>query len=206
MKFDHVFWTYRQVARGCQLNSLVGFEDDFEIGLGTPVLHYFPDDVTVAMDPVFDKDTITPDNLRGVVRLVSGRMSEHLRGKNLQNVEYLPVSVLNHRGRPVQPQYEIIHPIHPIDCLDYTACGITYCDPDDEEFIQEMKSFVLDIDKCGNFPPLFRIERMAEHVLIHRGLAKELDDAGFTGNGWIEPSDIGDVWLAGPLPIHLLDA
>lgn len=205
MNFDHVFWTYREVAKGCRTKGIRGFEDDFEIGLGTPVLESFPLNVTVPMNPDFPTNTITPDNLDNIDRIVSERMSEFLISKNLPNVEFLPVTLINHKGRPVKPSYKLVHPIHAIDCLDDAACSVTFSDPDDNEYIEKMAAFALDVRKCSDFPPLFRVARIASHVLIHRELAKELDDARFSGNAWIEPSAIGDVRLFGALPIQRLD-
>ncbi len=197
MKFDHVIWTFRLVNKGCYISRLFGFDNKYQITLGTPLLESFPADATFKMKPTFPKNTITPDNLKSFERLVSTPMCDFLRSKELRNVEFLPVTVLNHRGRPVKPPYHIVHPIHAIDCLDDVACGITFDDPPDNDYIEEVENFVLDPDKCDDFPAIFRVKRMGVHIMVHRQLAKELDEAGFTGNGWIEPSRIGGMWLGG---------
>ncbi len=198
MKFDHVFWTYRNVSKGCWLNKL-DFEDDYLIDVGIPVSEDYPETVSIAMDPDFPKDTIVTDHIRGPYRICSERLVEFLKSKELPNVEYLPITILNHRGRAVDSPYFIVHPIHAVDCLDEEACEVT--DSSIAKYIKSLKHFILDDAKSQNLPPLMRVKRFASHVMIHRSLAEELDEAGFTGLGWLELSDMeGESLDMGGLP------
>lgn len=189
MAFEHVFWAYRETPHGCRLQGLQNVEKGFQISDGVPRQANFSGDAHFTMNPDFPDDTIMLDNLKNTsVHIVaSERLKRFLEGQQLPNMEYLPVTIFNHKSRPVSPPYFIIHPIHPVDCIDFDASEATWDELDDEA-IERIGNFVVDDSKCDALPPLFRPNGLSRHLLVHRELAAALDAQGFTGNGWVEPS------------------
>lgn len=191
MNFDHVFWTQRRTTHGCHLGGTSPVEDGWEIGDGVPREDGFPNNVTLQMKSDFPRDTLTPDCLNSITchTIISERLRDYLRSRDFDNLEFLPVTILNHKGSPVASPYAIVHPVHPVDCLDIQACNVTW-EPMDDSLISNLSSFELDSSKVDDVPPIMRIAGLSYHVAVHRSIAKELDDEGFTGNGWTEPNDL----------------
>ena len=201
MAFNHVFWVDQAVPHGCWLGRLSGFEKGYQIRNGVPRAEGWPSDVSLEMSKDFRKYTLTPDCVNSInaATIISERVVEFLREKELPNVEYLPVTILNHKGKAVDTPYFILHPVHLVDCLDVDACQTTFGLMSKKNY-EKIGSFVPDESKCDDLPPIMRIAGLSFHVAVHRDLAREIDDAGFTGIGWYEPSDLVGKHLVQALP------
>ncbi len=201
MKFDHLFWTYRRFKKSCWLEDEIdGFKDEPFLSIGRSFKDNYPDDVSIAMDADFPKDTVVLDHLRNDLQICSGGLTDFLKSKEIDNVEYLPIWLINHKGRKVKPCFNILNPVTPIDCLDLAACNVRYFD-EEEGVIDTVEKFVIDETKCQDFPALMRIEGIRGKVLIHRELAMAIDAEGFTGCGWLELADMVGKDLFYSLPI-----
>ncbi len=201
MAFNHVFWVNRRIEHGCWLGGLSDFEDSWEVGDGVPRVDGWPSDVSLEMSQDFRKYTLTPDCVKSsnAAMIISQPVVEFLRAKELANVEYLPVTVLNHKGKAVDTPYFILHPIHPVECLDTDKCAIAWSIGDDT-VIDTLGAFHSDDNKCQDLPPMMRIAGLSYHVAVHRDLAGEIDAAGFSGIGWYEPEQLVGISLAQRLP------
>lgn len=94
-------------------------------------------------------------------------------------IEYLPFTIIDHRGRPFSSDYTIVNPIGTLDCLDHAASG-TVWGKDDPTRIITVKEYVLDPRKVEMAPPLFRIAGDPTELVVTQVLADALKPHKFT--------------------------
>lgn len=194
MKLNYVIWDNKHVENAVVLYRLQGVENKWELNEGIPRSADFTAEATFKMDLDLLYNTILTDNLKNKDMLVvaSRRLKEFLEEWNLEKVEYLPVTIIDHKGKPIQENYFIIHPIHPIPCLDVEKCGATWS-PLDEEAIDFIERMVIDESLIDTRTQSITVDRKLFRpkyfdciTLVRRDLAEAIDEAGFTGVEWME--------------------
>jgi hypothetical protein len=206
MEFNHLFWAHQRVPHGCWVLEMTGIEDDFEIDYGIEQKDDFGENATFEMDPDWANDTLTPDhlnNIQGYI-LVSERLCDFLRAKELPSVQYLPVTVKNHKGRPLKPPYFLVHPTGTVDCIDLAASGVEYGRLAKTE-IQKFTELVIDPAKAAALRPLCRLKHLSRYVAVERSLVQAMEAAGFTGNGFVPASKMAGNNLMGSLNRYTVD-
>jgi hypothetical protein len=151
-------------------------------------LEPWPADVRLHMDPNFPKALQLPDcvkNLPGAI-VVSKRLKEFIAAAKPVHVEYLPVSIINHKGKLASSEYFIINPYKLQDCIDQKASTIDW-NPIDTSLIAACTNLVLDEKKIEKNAKVFRLEHYPSKVLFARELADGIKQAKFTGLKFIEP-------------------
>jgi hypothetical protein len=169
-----------------------GIDRDWELKEGVPRAAGFPAGVAFRMSDRHKKSvglTDSPMNMSDLV-VVSSPLKGFLEAKILKNVEYLPVSIINHKGRVASRDYFIVHTVESQDCLDVQKSGCTYnhISPGDIDWVQNI---VLDPARIDPDMRLFRIKNFGGPVLVRRDLSEEILQAGFKGVIFIELSDYG---------------
>lgn len=188
---DYVIWRWRNEGNSCLLLPPERLARDWELYKGVPRTAHFPPDVLFRMSDDHRKNMGLTDNLMNVGTLIvaSDRLKRFFEVKALKNVEYLPVSIINHKNRVASKDYFIVHPVVPQDCLDIQASGSTYSTIVPNDIIQ-VDSLVIDPDRVDPEADLFRIKDFGEPVLIRRQLAIELLEADFTGLYFVEVDEL----------------
>jgi hypothetical protein len=186
----YLIWESRAVPNVCTLDELRGFEDTLELNKGVPWAAKFPADVAFTMHPDFPNNTLLGDNLinNEMLLVVSKRLKEFLEARALPKVEYLQVTIVNHKGRPASRDYFIVHPVDPVDCLDLAKCQAKISRIDGET-VQRLKQLALDEARLDPDRQLFRPKFYYDIALARTDLAAAIDAAGFTGIRWVEPED-----------------
>jgi hypothetical protein len=186
-KSQFVIWRYAQVDGACMLGALQGVEDSYELRDGIPRAKGFPGKANFRMDPDFPDDTVLIDNLRSENFLIvaSLRLSDFVQGIVPGRVEYLPVTILNHKGKVASRDYRLINPIEPIDCLDMELCK---AEPDiiDPDSIRSVERLVIKEDKIPEARWMFRPKGLYRVILVRRELADKIKAEKFTGVRWLE--------------------
>lgn len=171
----------------CKLTHLDGVYDAFEIDEGTPRSHRWPDDVVTRMDPQFPHDAGLADSLFGAGFLIlSGKARQEMRAAMISDVEFLPVRILDHRGRMASSDYSLANPLKICDCLDEKASRSRRCQRD-PVVITACESLVLKEKKIPGHLHVFRLEHWRKVILIRRSLADRLIHAGVTDLAFVEP-------------------
>lgn len=190
---NYVIWDSKDEGNSCVLLSIKNVKRDFELQEGIPKIADFPKDAFFPMDPQYKKNVKLTDNLINTDSLivVSSKLKDFLQAQQLKNVEYLRVSIINHKGRLASNDYFIVHPIIPQDCLDIEKSGATWNDiiPTD---IDSVDKLVIDEAKIDPEVALFRLKYFCPPVLVRRDLAKAITQAGFTGVLWVELDEYGE--------------
>lgn len=184
---NHVVWRWRNEGSSCLLLPPERVPRSFELYEGVPRAAGFPADALFRMSHDHPKNMGLTDNLMNVGTLIvaSLALKRFFEARPLKNVEYLPVTIVNHKERVASRDYFIVHPVVPQDCLDIQASGSTYSTlvPTD---IVDVDQLIIDPARVDPEVELFRLQHFGEPVLIRRRLAIELLEAGFTGLYFVE--------------------
>lgn len=187
---DYLVWTDEPVPHGCRLTLLEGFEDSWLLNKGHPCTADWPDDVAFRMDPSQPHDMVLGDNLENnfLLLVVSERLSEFIAARQPREVEVLPVTILDHRGRATKTRYRLVNPTRPVDCLDLERSGAERSELDPSS-INAVSRLVLDEARLDRERLLFRPLGFYDVTLVRRDLAEAMRAEGFTGVRWIEVGD-----------------
>jgi hypothetical protein len=192
-----VHWGRQRVDNGIVLDDLKGVDDgsfeEYTVSDGEPQ-EDFPKTAYFNAHERYPNNRVLTDraDIVGSYVVVSQRLRDFLVAKNLKNVEFLPVRVQSHEKELLPAQYYIVHPVHPVECIDAEASGAKVDELDDDYF-ESMDRFVVKAPLSETLPLVFRIEGLSRHIVVHRDLAREIDAQGFTGHKWIEPSELPDL-------------
>ena len=190
MECKYVIWTTKQEPNCCVLKGLQGVEKQYQLQDGVSRIDGFTEAASFSMNPDFPNDMVLTDNLINIdmMKIISKRVKSFLEEYDVQKVEYLPVKIINHKGRVASHDYFILHDIDPVDCLDKEKCGVTLS-PVDPDSIEHVERLVLDDRKVDPTRHIFRPKYFSEVTLVSRELASAIDRKRFTGIGWKELED-----------------
>jgi hypothetical protein len=154
---------------------------------GAPLGKAFPKDARIYMSPQFRGMRLADliGNTKGML-LVSTPFKEAIekRCKGVE-IEYLPVTIHDHRKRAHGKGYYIVNPIGALDCLDLDKSDIEWDDEEPGE-VMHLEEPVLDRKKMKGAPQLFRVDKDPSVYVIGRELAREIYDQKLTNVFWTE--------------------
>ncbi len=181
-----VYWKTRSVKEGAVVTDLQGVARAHAMANGESFEKIFPATAQYTFSPDFKRNTLLVDCLINVgTRIVcSERLKNFVKERSPEKVEYLPVRVLDHKGKPVEAPFFIVHPIDPPDCIDHAKSKIDLA-ASDPDFLS-IDSLVIDETKVSPKRLLFRAKSYPDKILLRREFALEIENAGFTGSGWLE--------------------
>ena len=186
-KYSYVMWSHMQIKNEVVLDKFMGFDIDWKITKGISVAKEFPDDAKFRMSPDRPNDTVLTDDLGNLLAMIvaSDRLAEFLRAQGFDELEFLPVTIINHKKKPIKERYFIINPLNPIACIDKARSKVTMSRivPDN---IDDVFKLALDEKKIGDKRQIFRAAGLGGPVFVSRKLAAKLDKEQFSGLGWGE--------------------
>jgi len=186
---DFVVWKARAVGNACTLEPIENVERFPDLYCGVSFAGRFPADATFRMSRSFKKDTrLVDDVINGSsVKVCSKRLTDFLRAQKLPHVEYLPVTILNHKGRVASTEYTVVNPVGLQDALDLKASGPHY-NLIDKQSIDHVDKIVLAPARLEKGVRLFRLKGLTTPVLLDKALADAIAGEGFVGP-YFQPPD-----------------
>jgi len=150
----------------------------YKMSWGEPVTGRYPENAIVYMDER-NPGTKLPD-LIGTVRsylIVSKKFKDVIEGlcKKIE-IEYLPLSIYDHKKKLASDNYFIINPIGTIDVMNRDKADILYQGDD----VVSIKKFIFDPEKLKDEPHLFRVKEDPAYYFISQELALELKKASIS--------------------------
>lgn len=152
---------------------------------GRTIAADFPSNATVQMSP--DRTGLKLASLIGNTKrfLILHRDAKELiaaefsaRGDRWP-IEYLPFTLINHKGKPHSSDYFFINPLGTIDCVDLASSQIDYF-KGDPNMILGINRLVLDPEKLADVPPLFRLPQAEDRYFIDARMKELFDAASLT--------------------------
>lgn len=180
---DYVAWS--TTPHGfATLTAIANVPDDYELWEGVSRAASWPSDAAFHMDPAYPRDVLLPDAVhsRGGdgLPLVSPALREAIAAFDPPDVEYLPVTIYDHKGRVASDEHVIAHSCHVVDALDHDAMEILW-NPLDPETIMSCQGVVLDPARLEGAPALFRPKNMEGRVFVRHDVADALEATESTG-------------------------
>lgn len=182
---NFVIWQFQSVPHSCLLKNLTGVDQKYTLFKGIPLAQSFSKDAAFHMDPDFPKDLLLTDNLANPLScmVVSARLAGGLRDNRVEHLEYLPVAIVDHKGKVASKDYFILNPLDLVDCIDrkkskFKASAIL---PDE---ITRFEKLVIEESAVPEGRQLFRMKGFGNIALVGKTLADSLAKGKFTGLGW----------------------
>jgi hypothetical protein len=180
-----LIWRAGREPSSCRLTQLEGFDDTYLLREPESLAATWPIDVRYRMDPSSPKNMRLCDNVRVIdpIIVASERLAAFL-GERLQDqIECLPVAIVNHKKRVEPDRYFIVRPVGCVDALNLERSKVTWSKmlPDSVEFV---KRLVVDPARVPAASQLFRLKHYMGPLLVRRELAAALDAEGFTNLAW----------------------
>ena len=185
MSSEFVIWSDRSVENSARLTGLAGLEREWTLFQG---MHLAPDwaNVSYEMDPNYPEDIALFDGVANIDQLVivSKELREFFVRRDLQGVEFLPITIRDQRGRVASQDHVIVNPYPLQDAIDMDASEVTYdrLRPTD---IAEVERLVIDPARVDPKVGMFRLFRFTRVVVVRRSLAEAITAEGFRGMRWI---------------------
>ncbi|MCC6418737.1 MAG: hypothetical protein IT429_10920 [Gemmataceae bacterium] len=165
----------------CKVNAPQGIERLFELSRGVSRAAGFPDDAYCEMDADYPKDIQLSDNLYGTsYAIVSLRLRQELEKAGVANVEFLPIKILNHKGRVASKDYFLMNPLTVCDCIDVDKSGVKW-NAIAKDKISRCAGLVLRADQVPPDCRMFRPKFWTNLILVRTELADQLSAAGLLG-------------------------
>lgn len=135
----------------------------YRMARGFPMKGEYPADATVQMQP--DEPGMQLPDLIGntsSMLVVSPRFKTLLEEHQCGALEFLPLRILNHKGRLAADNYWIINSLEKHDVLHEQAADVTWF----EGKVVTINKLVLDADKLPKDLDIFRLAQNPEWVLL----------------------------------------
>lgn len=190
MSDNYVIWNYKTEPHAAVLKKLAGLEKAFRLQNGTHLQDVFPGDVGYHMHPDFPNDIALMDNMLNLDKVIvaSPRLAAAVKQRKPAKVEYLPLAIIDHKGRAASKDYAIVHPVEPVDAIDREKSvfkeGVIL-----PGSIESFERLVLDESRIPEDRQLFKLKGFREITLVRRDLADALDAKKFTGLTWQRVKD-----------------
>ena len=162
---EYRVWQSSPVNNACRLAVIQGYERSFELAYGISLAAVFPKDARAPMDSA---------------KVCSKRLVEFLKARDLRHVEYLPLTIVNHKGKVASTDYFIVNPVGLVDALDLAASKPVY-NSIKKSMINRVARVVLDPRRLDPERKVFRLTGLFHPVLIEKGLADAMAAAGLVG-------------------------
>ncbi len=172
------------------LDFIEDFADDYELMRGHAVAPDWPNDVCFRMSPDFKKRIKLSDNLVNSNKFLvaSKPLQDFLLAEEVPDVEYLPLTIFNHKKKAEAAPYAIVNPIGTHDCVDLAASDVVM-NTINSDYISVVKKLAIDPSKIGSTARLFRAKGLGTVIFFKRELADKVKAAGFTGIEFVEIAD-----------------
>lgn len=154
----------------------------WELDEGKPRLAEFPEEMPCAMSSSFPKDLALVDNLYGsTLTVVSARLRDVLLANAPHHrIEFLPVQIVNHKGRSASKDYFVLHPLEIVDCIDQKKSGLEW-NQITANLINGCRGLVLNHEAIPESLFIFRLKYWGENIVVRQDLADKLTSAGLSG-------------------------
>lgn len=149
---------------------------------GLSVKDEYPGEMSYPMSELFPDDILLRDNFKvaGQV-IVSGKLKAFIeQALPDHTLEFLQVSVLNHKQHLASDDYFILHPVGTVDCIDIDKSTVKW-NPLKKRTLTSCKALVFKPDGVPPNVKLFRPLYWGANIMATQDFADRLEAAGFTG-------------------------
>lgn len=121
--------------------------------------------------------------------VISREARNLLESASVPDMEYLPVRVLNHKGRAVKREYFVANVLRQIDCIDKDKTSFKW-HPISKDRMKRVSNLTVDDSKIDSDVMIFRMQHLPFPRWIRRDLVDRLSSAGLQGFKATELKDL----------------
>jgi len=156
-------------VKGYKFSKAISLEKDFPVDARYQMSSDYPDDRLL---------TDMQDNVMGLL-IVSEPLANIIEEvKN--NVELLPIKLLDHRGKIAGDKYFIANIIGTIQCLDEEKSDVVASELNENE-IFGIEKLVIDKAKIPDDTHIFRLGKMPRLILISEVIKNKIEEENLNG-------------------------
>lgn len=187
-KMKFFIWSSVYKEGCCVIKEPVGVEKRYQLDEGISRADGWPADIVCKMNPEYPHDIQLANNLYGTgLAIVSKHIKEFLLiEEQINNAEFLPVTILNHKDRMASREFFIMNPLDVIDCIDIEESVVKW-NAIDPTLIRSCEQLVLDEDRIPSDCKIFRPKFLLLRIIIRSELVEKLVSAGYTGLHFKDP-------------------
>ena len=187
---NYVFLVPVPGTKYCVLEAVENFDDTGLLRKGR-TLKPWPANVRFHMDPNFPKAIQLADCISNLPSafVASKRLKEMIEAEHPANLEFLSISIVDHKGRVASADYFVINPSKLQDCIDKEASILDW-NAIDTTLISDCEELVIDEGRIDAGVKVFRLKHLPSKIMVTRELADKIKKEKFTGVFFTEISDI----------------
>ncbi|MBU3002766.1 hypothetical protein KO534_05370 [Paraglaciecola arctica] len=181
-------WRFKDVPNAYVPKKLLNMERNLRLSMGVSMVDDMPSHLQFSADPDYPHDLRMLDcfgNTQSVIP-ISPKLKVFLEEKNIMNLEFIPVDMLDH-NKSVLARYFLLHSTEVIDAIDKEETDLEVDDLNNEMY-DTVDDLTLIDNSVPNHIQIFRVKGLYDVTCISKTLAKDIDDNGFTGISWREIS------------------
>lgn len=162
-------------------HSILPFED-YEFDEFIKLKDQFPADVVYKMEREVDEWRVLYDTVNNMFRLlmISKPFKTLLEKEDCGDVEYLPIAIMDKRGKIASPDYFVANLLDSVDYIDLDKSIVEYSALD-ETRIFDIEKLILKEDRIPNGRALFRTSIYPTTYIVSDRLKKKIEKAGLSG-------------------------
>lgn len=160
---------------------------------GVSCKDWYPENVECQLDE--EAGMVLADVIPGPasMRVVSEPLKKLLEHEASCEIEFLPISIRDHRDHLIGENYYIANVLEVIFCMDRDKSDYVESSLD-ETRVHTHRHLYLDDSKIPENANLFRLGEDPYLLLVRQDLAKTMADAGLTGIEFIKLEDFGKTY------------
>jgi hypothetical protein len=168
-----------------------GAPADWRFSEGEPLADEFPKNAALEFSANYPDGRRLLDIVNNIwdLLIVSSRFKETCDAEGVDNVEYLPVTILDHRGGVAAKEYYIANVLGSERAIDMQKSEYVTSSLDDGEILS-IDNLVVDVDGISADAKLFRVATMKTLFFVRQDLLDALRTNGISGletypaDGW----------------------
>jgi len=168
-------------------------DENFRFTEGVPLKDWFPSDAVYPMSPEFPRARklyALQSNALGLL-VISKELKAVFDSVGCDNIEYLPISILNHRGKLASSDYSIANVLHPMDAMDRKN-SIYKMNPLLPTQVNMLSKLVLLEDRIPPERHLFRLTNAPRVYLVTETLKRAVEKKKLDGMLFIPVEEFDD--------------
>jgi len=185
---SYLLWSAHTEPGHCVLASTI-IDDVDRLHLGEAVPADFGQPIEYPMNDLFPDDIELSDNYERAGQIVISKRLKEAVEKGLKNhhLQFLPVTIRNHKGRVASKDYFLLHSQDMCDCIDQKKSKVRWS-PLNKKKIIRCESLVIKPDAVPKSLSLFRLEHWGSNIVVSKAFADSLLKQKFVGLSFVEPS------------------
>jgi len=187
---NYLVWKATYAGNACHVLGIENVKFSHKLVEGHAYGNTFPADATLCMSPHFKRDTKLVDDVMNAddLKVCSKRLVGFLKSKHLDNVEYLPVTILDHKGKVASKEYSVVNLVGLQDAIDMKASVPTLNAFNHK--VDAVEQLIFISSRIDPKAKLFRFAGLTRPVIIEKSLADDLMAQSFVGLSFLDPSTV----------------